>query len=112
MKYISAVIQPYKLQDVRNALSSEEILSMTVSSVMGCGSTESYIETYRGVKREVNLLKQIKIEIAVNDDYLERAIDAIISGARTGEDNDGKIFVVNLEQCVRISTLERGPKAI
>lgn len=112
MKLITAVIQQYKLKDVRQALKDEDILSMTITTVMGAGSSEGYIETYRGVQREIHLVKQVKVEVAVNDDFLERAIDAIIQGARTGEGDDGKIFVVDLEQCVRIRTLERGTKAV
>lgn len=112
MKYIVAMIQPHKLQDVRTALNNEEIYSMTVSSILGCASLESYTETYRGVVKEVNLIKQVKVEIFINDDYLERAIEAIIAGSRDGDHNDGKIFVMNLEQCVKIRTLERGPKAL
>lgn len=112
MKLITAVIQQHKLKDVRQALQEEDIKSMTISTVMGSGSTDSYIETYRGVRREIHLTKQVKMEIAVNDDLLERTIDAIISASRTGEGNDGKIFVVELEQCIRIRTLERGAKAV
>jgi nitrogen regulatory protein P-II 1 len=71
-----------------------------------------YTETYRGVNQEVNLLKKVRLEIAVNDDFVERTIEAIVQGAKTGEMGDGKIFVLDLPQCIRIRTLERGSKAI
>ena len=112
MKYIVAMIQPHKLPDVKQALFDAEVFSMTVSNALGCGNTMGYTETYRGVLQEVNLLKKIKLEVAVNDDFVEPAIQAIIKGAKTGNLGDGKIFVMDLPQCVRIRTLERGTKAI
>ncbi len=112
MKYIVAMIQPHKLTDVKEALFDEEIYSMTVSNALGCGHQRGYTETYRGVMQEVNLLKKVKLEIAVNDDFVERAVEAIVKGAKSGNMGDGKIFVLDLPQCVRIRTLERGTKAI
>lgn len=112
MKYIVAMIQPHKLPDVKQALFDAEVYSMTVSNALGCGNTMGYTETYRGVLQEVNLLKKIRLEIAVNDDFVEPTIQAIIKGAKTGNLGDGKIFVMDLPQCVRIRTLDRGPKAI
>lgn len=112
MKYVVAMIQPHKLPDVKQALYDDEIYSMTVTNALGCGHQRGYTETYRGVKQEVNLLKKVRLEIAVNDDFVERTIEAIVKGARSGNMGDGKIFVLDLPQCVRIRTLERGTKAI
>lgn len=112
MKLIVAIIQPHKLPDVKQALFDAEVYSMTVSNALGCGHQMGYTETYRGVPQEVNLLKKIKLEIAVNEDFVEPTIDAIIKGARTGNIGDGKIFVLDLPQCIRIRTQERGSKAI
>lgn len=112
MKYIIALVQPEKLTDVKKSLLEEEVFNMTVSNALGCGTQKGYTETYRGVEEEVNLLKKVRFEIAVNDDFVERTIDAIIRGARTGNIGDGKIFVLDLPQCIRIRTLERGGKAV
>ncbi len=112
MKYIVAMIQPHKLLDVKQALFDAEVFSMTVTNALGCGGQLGYTETYRGIPQEVNLLKKVRLEIAVNNDFVEPTIQAIIKGARTGNIGDGKIFVMDLPQCVRIRTLERGIKAI
>ena len=112
MKYVIAMIQPHKLNDVKQALFDNEIYSMTVSNALGCGNQMGYTETYRGVMQEVNLLKKVRLEIAVNDDFVEPTIEAIIKGSRSGNMGDGKIFVLDLPQCIRIRTLERGAKAI
>ena len=112
MKYVIAMIQPHRLPDVKQALFDQEIYSMTVSNALGCGNQMGYTETYRGVMQEVNLLKKVRIEIAVNDDFVEPTIEAIIKGSRSGNMGDGKIFVLDLPQCIRIRTLERGTKAI
>lgn len=112
MKYVIAMIQPHKLNDVKQALFDNEIYSMTVSNALGCGNQMGYTETYRGVMQEVNLLKKVRLEIAVNDDFVEPTIEAIIKGSRSGNMGDGKIFVQDLPQCIRIRTLERGTKAI
>ncbi|UCB48978.1 MAG: P-II family nitrogen regulator [Deltaproteobacteria bacterium] len=112
MKYVIAMIQPHRLNDVKQALFDNEIYSMTVSNALGCGNQMGYTETYRGVMQEVNLLKKVRLEIAVNDDFVEPTIEAIIKGSRSGSMGDGKIFVLDLPQCIRIRTLERGTKAI
>ena len=112
MKLVIAMIQPHKLPDVKEALFNAEVHKMTVSNVLGCGQQKGYTETYRGVVSEVNLLKKVKLEIAVNEDFIEPTIQAIMKGARTGNIGDGKIFVLDLPECVRIRTGERGNKAI
>jgi nitrogen regulatory protein P-II 1 len=112
MKYVIAMIQPHRLNDVKQALFDNEIHSMTVSNALGCGNQMGYTETYRGVMQEVNLLKKVRLEIAVNDDFVEPTIEAIIRGSRSGNMGDGKIFVLDLPQCIKIRTLERGTKAI
>ena len=85
---------------------------MTVSNVLGCGQQKGFTETYRGVIQEVNLLKKVKLEIAVNEDYVKPTIDAIIKGAKSGKIGDGKIFVMDLSECIRIRTGDKGPEAI
>ncbi len=112
MKYIIAVIRPHKLEDVKKELLREEVHLMTVSEVLGCGRQQGVTEIYRGVKEVDNLLRKIKLEIAVNDDFVERTIAAITRGAKEGEIGDGKIFVLDLKECIRIRTGERGGKAI
>lgn len=112
MKYIIAIIQPHRLEEVRKTLEDRDINLMTVSNVVGRGRQMGYTEVYRGAKEAGNLIKKVKIEIAVNDDYVEPAIEAIIEGARTGNIGDGKIFVLDLPHCIRIRTMERGAKAI
>lgn len=112
MKLIIAMIQPHKLPDVKKALFESEVHKMTVNNVLGCGQQKGYSETYRGVIHEVNLLKKIQLEIAVNENFVEPTIAAIIKGARTGNIGDGKIFVIDLKECIRIRTGERGGPAI
>lgn len=112
MKMIIAVIQPTKLPDVKQALFDARVGKMTVTNVIGCGQQAGYTESYRGNVIEVNLLKKIRLEIAVNEDFVQPTIDAIIKGARTGNIGDGKIFVLDLPQCVRIRTGEEGGDAI
>lgn len=112
MKLVIAYIQPHKLQDVKKALYKVEVYKMSVTNALGCGEQKGYHESYRGVDFEVDLLKKVRLEIAVNQDFVEQAIDAIVEGARTGEIGDGKIFVLDLCECVRIRTGERGQKAI
>jgi nitrogen regulatory protein P-II 1 len=85
---------------------------MSVTNSLGCGQQMGFTESYRGVKQEINLLKKIRLEVAVNDKFVKTAVDAIIDGARTGEIGDGKIFVINLEECYRIRTGETGSAAI
>ena len=112
MKLIIAVIQPYKLPDVKKALFEAGVHKMTVTNVLGCGQQKGYTETYRGVIHEVNLLKKIRLEIAVSKKYVEATIEAIIKGSRSGNIGDGKIFVLDLPECIRIRTGERGQRAI
>jgi len=112
MKLIIAYIQPHKLNDVKQALYKVEVYKMSVTNSLGCGQQKGYHESYRGVDIEVNLLKKVRLEIAVNEDFVEKTISAIIEGARTGQIGDGKIFVLDLPQCVRIRTGERGGVAI
>ncbi len=112
MKVIIAYIQPEKLNSVKQALYEKDIGKMSVTNSLGCGQQGGYHETYRGADIEVNLLKKIRIEIAVNDDFVDKTVEAIIAGARTGSIGDGKIFILPLEQCVRIRTGEKGDVAI
>lgn len=112
MKLVIALIQPDKLPDVKKALFDRDVHKMTVSNVIGCGQQKGFTETYRGVIQEVNLLKKVQLEIAVNEEFVDPTIEAIIDGARTGNIGDGKIFVVPLERCVRIRTGEEGKEAI
>ncbi len=112
MKLVIAYIQPEKLQDVKEALFAAEVHKMSVMNAKGCGQQMGYTETYRGVREEVNLLSKTRLEVAVNEDYLQPTIDAIVKGARTGNIGDGKIFVVAMEECIRIRTGETGNDAI
>lgn len=112
MKLIVAYIQPHKLNDVKRALFKAEVHKMSVTNALGCGAQKGYHESYRGVQFEVNLLKKVRIEIGVNEDFVERTIEAIIDGARTGQLGDGKIFVLDLPECIRIRTGQRGGEAI
>ena len=112
MKLIIAYIQPEKLTDVKQALYATEVFKMSVTNALGCGQQKGFTETYRGVEMEVNLLKKVRLEIAVNENFVQPTVDAIIKGARTGTIGDGKIFVVALEECIRIRTGETGREAI
>jgi nitrogen regulatory protein P-II 1 len=112
MKLIIAYIQPEQLNEVKQALYEKEIYKMSVTNAMGCGQQKGYHETYRGADIEVNLLKKVRMEVAVNAEFVEPTIEAIISGARTGNIGDGKIFVMDLAECIRIRTGEKGPEAI
>ncbi len=112
MKMIVAIIQPERLDAVKEALFHAEVHKMTVSRVRGCGQQKGYAESYRGQIRAVNLLEKVRLEIAVNDNFVEPTIQAIIKGARTEQIGDGKIFVMPLEECVRIRTTETGSPAI
>ncbi len=112
MKLVVAYIQPHKLNDVKQSLFKADVRKMSVTNAMGCGEQAGYEESYRGVKFEVNLLKKVRIEIAVNEDYVQKTIDAIIEGAQTGQIGDGKILVMDLSECIRIRTQETGNKAI
>lgn len=112
MKLVIAVIQPHKLEDVLQELDKAEIHLKTVNNVLGCGRQKGRTEVYRGRKETGNLLKKVRLEIAVNDKFVDQAINAIAKGARTGKIGDGKIFVLDLAECVRIRTSERGGDAI
>jgi nitrogen regulatory protein P-II 2 len=112
MKLIMAYIQPERLTDVKQSLYANDVYKMSITNALGCGEQRGYHETYRGVDIEVNLLKKIRLEIAVNDEFVQPTIDAIVAGARTGEIGDGKIFVLPLDRCVRIRTGEEGTDAI
>ncbi len=111
MKYIVAIIPPHKLDAVRHELENVEVNLITVSNVLGRGRQKGVTEVYRGT-REVGLLKKTKVEIAVNEDFVEPAVGAIVKGAFSGNHGDGKIFVLDLHETVRIGTGERGEKAI
>ncbi len=115
MKLIIAVIQPAKLDAVKEALAQEEVFRLTVVDVQGFGRQKGHTEIYRGFELTTNLLRKVEIQIAVNDDFVERTVNAIIKAGRTGERGkvgDGKIFVLPIEECIRIRTGERGPEAI
>ena len=112
MKLIVAIIQPHRLEEVKAALYAADINLMTVDEVLGHGRQKGVTEVYRGIKEGGNLLHKTRLEIAVNDNFVEPTIKAIVKGARTGDLGDGKIFVVPLERCVRIRTGEEGNEAI
>ena len=112
MKYIVAVIQPDRMTEVLDELERADVHLVTVVQVMGRGRQKGIAEVYRGHKEAGSLLRKVKLEIAVNENFVQPAIDAIIRGARTGSIGDGKIFVLDLEQCMRIRTGETGSVAI
>ncbi len=112
MKLIIAYIQPHILEQVKEALFKADVHKMSVTNSLGCGEQMGYEESYRGIKFSVNLLKKVRLEMAVNEDFVDKTVDAIIEGAKTGKIGDGKIFIVDLGDCVRIRTGERGVDAI
>ncbi|MBN1558349.1 MAG: P-II family nitrogen regulator [Lentisphaerae bacterium] len=112
MKLIVAYIQPERLNSVKQELYTRKVFKMSVTNSLGCGQQKGYHESYRGVDIEVKLLKKLRLEIAVNENFVEAAIDGIIKGARTGAIGDGKIFVLDLPECIRIRTGETGNEAI
>jgi len=112
MKLIVAIIQPHKLEDVLQTLDKMEIHLKTVSNVLGCGRQKGRTEVYRGRKETGGLLKKVRLEIAVNEEFVESALHAIMSSAKTGKIGDGKIFVLDLTECIRIRTGEKGEVAI
>jgi nitrogen regulatory protein P-II 1 len=115
MKLIIAIIQPSKLEEVKAALSQVEVVRLTIMDVQGFGRQKGQTEVYRGREITVNLLRKVQLQIAVNEDFVEPTIDAIIQGGRSGEAGqigDGKIFVLPLDDCIRIRTGERGTEAI
>ena len=112
MKLIIAYIQPEKLNDVKKTLYEREIFKLSVTNALGCGQQKGYHESYRGTDIEVNLLKKIRLEIAVNDKFVDATVEGIVEGARTGNIGDGKIFIMDLAECIRIRTGETGNEAI
>lgn len=112
MKLVIAYIQPERLNAVKQELYSRDIYKMSVTTALGCGQQAGFTKTYRGAVEEVTLHKKMRLAIGVNDDYVDKTIEGIIAGARTGDIGDGKIFVLPLEECVRIRTGERGNAAI
>jgi nitrogen regulatory protein P-II 1 len=112
MKLIIAYIQPERLTQVKQALYDAQIFKLSVTNALGCGQQKGYHETYRGTDIEVNLLKKVRLEIAVNSEFVDSTVDAIIKGARTGKIGDGKIFITDLTECIRIRTGETGHDAI
>ncbi|MGC6472983.1 MAG: P-II family nitrogen regulator [Parvibaculales bacterium] len=112
MKMLVAIIKPFKLDDVREALSSVNVEGVTVTEVKGYGRQKGQTEIYRGAEYEINFLPKIRVEIALEDDQVDAASDAIIEAAKTGQIGDGKIFVLPLEAATRIRTGESGSEAI
>ena len=112
MKYVIGIIQPDRLDEVLKRLTEKEIHLVTVSNVVGRGRQKGIAEVYRSHKEQGSLLKKVKLEIAVNEDYVKPTIDAIVEGSRTGSIGDGKIFILDLPECIRIRTSERGNEAI
>ncbi len=112
MKLIIAYIKPEQLGEVKKELFKNQIYRISVTNSLGCGRQRGYSENYRGNEIEVNLLKKVRLEIAVNDEFVDLTVDSIIKGAHTDHIGDGKIFVLNLEQCIRVRTRETGPDAI
>src|SRR3989338_9079674 len=111
MKLIIAYIQPERLNDVKKELYAQEVFKISITNSLGCGQQKGFHEIYRGIEDEVNLFEKVRIEIGVNENFVEKTVNAIIKGARTGQIGDGKIFVLPLEECIRIRTGERGREA-
>jgi nitrogen regulatory protein P-II 2 len=112
MKMVSAIIKPFKLDDVREALSEVGVAGITVTEVKGFGRQKGHTELYRGAEYVVDFLPKIKVEIAVDDEIVDQVVEAISSAAKTGKIGDGKIFVTPVEQVVRVRTGETGPEAL
>ena len=112
LKKIEAIIKPFKMDDVREALGEIGVTGMTVSEVKGFGRQKGHTELYRGAEYQVDFLPKVKLEIAVQDDQVERLVEAIVSAAKTGKIGDGKVFVYDLEQAVRIRTGEQDAEAL
>ncbi len=112
MKKIEAIIKPFKLEDVKDALSEVEVSGMTVSEVKGYGRQQGHSELYRGAEYVVDFLPKIKIEIVVKDDDVDKAVDAIVKSAKTGKIGDGKIFISAVERVIRIRTNEENEEAV
>lgn len=112
MKLVTAIIKPFKLDDVRESLSEVGVVGMTISEVKGFGRQKGHTELYRGAEYSVDFLPKVKIEMIINDELVERAVETIVASARTGKIGDGKIFVTNIEQAVRIRTGETDNEAL
>jgi nitrogen regulatory protein P-II 1 len=112
MKKIEAIIRPDRLQEVQDALDELGISGLTVSEVMGCGRQKGYTEQYRGSRANISLLPKLKVESVMPDEVVERALSAVVAAAYTGELGDGRVFVYDCEQSVRIRTGERGPDTV
>lgn len=112
MKLVTAIIKPFKLDDVREALSEIGVQGMTVTELKGFGRQKGHTELYRGAEYVVDFLPKVKVEVAVTDEQLDQVLEAVRQAANTGSIGDGKIFVLNLEQVVRIRTAETGPDAL
>src|ERR687886_2865224 len=112
MKKIEAIIRPERLQPVQDALDELGVSGLTVSEVMGCGRQKGYTEQYRGSRANISLLPKLKVESVVSDEIVDQAVDAIVGAAYTGETGDGRLFVYNVEQAVRIRTGERGEATV
>lgn len=112
MKLIIAIIQPHALERVKEELYKADINLLSVNEILGHGRQKGVAEVYRGIRETGNLLRKVRLEIAVNDDFADRTVKAIIKGAKSGQVGDGKIFVLPMDQCIRIRTGEEGPNAI
>jgi len=112
MKKIEAIIRPYKLDEVKEALLEEGIRGLTITEVRGYGRQKGHTETYRGSEYQIEFVPKIKIEVVVDDQHMEKVVDAILKIAKTGQVGDGKIFIYNIEDTIRIRTDESGPEAL
>jgi nitrogen regulatory protein P-II 1 len=112
MKKIEAIIRAERLQTVQDALDELGVSGLTVSEVMGCGRQKGYTEQYRGSRANISLLPKLKVESVLSDELVDRAVDAIVAAAYTGETGDGRVFVWNIEQAIRIRTGERGEETV
>ena len=112
MKLIIAYIKPEQLGEVKKELFKNQIYRLSVTNALGCGRQRGYSENYRGNEIEVNLLKKVRLEIGVNDEFVDITVESIIKGAQTDHIGDGKIFILDMQQCVRVRTRETGPEAI
>jgi nitrogen regulatory protein P-II 1 len=112
MRKIEAIIRPERLQDVQDALDELGVSGLTASEVMGCGRQKGYTEQYRGSRANISLLPKLKVESVVTADIVDKAVEAIVGAAYTGETGDGRVFVWEVEQAVRIRTGERGPDTV
>ena len=112
MKKVEAIIRPERLQNVQDALDELGVSGLTVSEVMGCGRQKGYTEQYRGSRANISLLHKIKVEAVVPNELVSSAVDAVVAGARTGEVGDGRVFVIPIEESIRIRTGERGEESV